>query len=327
MARWTEEEEQYLRKAYARGESPQDIAQTLGRSPSAIRNRAYERQITKPVVWSAEELDMLEVWYRARAGKPLELDKLAAKLGRLKSNICRKAREIGLTDHRRTYGGAGAFGGEIRMPKFRTEAERRAHLSRMRTQWIAENGHPRGALGMKHTPDSLKKMAAASQRAWRARSPEEAQRMIEKANATKIARYGTGNPAMRNTSNPYSRARGGKRTDLNGIYFRSAWEANYARFLNFLKERGEIRDWEYEPEMFVFHGITRGALSYTPDFRVYLNGGGYEYREVKGWMDSKSKTRLKRMKKYYPDETVVIIGESEYKHITTHFAGAIPNWE
>ena len=40
---------------------------------------------------------------------------------------------------------------------------------------------------------------------------------------------------MKNQSNPYSRTKSGKRKDLNNTYFRSSWEANIARFYNYLK--------------------------------------------------------------------------------------------
>ena len=33
---------------------------------------------------------------------------------------------------------------------------------------------------------------------------------------------------------------GGKREDLGGLYVRSAWEANYCRYLSWLIEQGEI---------------------------------------------------------------------------------------
>lgn len=90
------------------------------------------------------------------------------------------------------------------------------------------------------------------------------------------------------------------------MYFRSKWEANYALYLEFLKERHQIKRWTYEPKFFDFpvkHGVTR----YLPDFEVEENDGSIWYPEVKGFMDSKSKTKLKRMAKYYPQIKVIII--------------------
>ena len=50
----------------------------------------------------------------------------------------------------------------------------------------------------------------------------------------------------------------GKREDLNNLFVRSSWEANYARYLNWLVGLGEIKSWEYEPEEFEFKTIKKG---------------------------------------------------------------------
>lgn len=102
--------------------------------------------------------------------------------------------------------------------------------------------------------------------------------------------------------------------DINGttMYFRSKWEANYALFLDFLVDHGEIAKWEFEPDTFVFEKIKFGTRSYTPDFKVFKDDNKFEYHEVKGYMDSKSKTKLKRMKKYYPEIVVKLVDTSEY---------------
>src|SRR5687768_3513242 len=89
---------------------------------------------------------------------------------------------------------------------------------------------------------------------------------------------------------------------IGGIrkYFRSRWEANYARYLEWLKTNGEIVSWTHEPKTFWFEKIKRGTRSYLPDFCVIEKNGKEVYYEVKGYMDSKSKTKIKRMAKYYP---------------------------
>ena len=130
-------------------------------------------------------------------------------------------------------------------------------------------------------------------------------------------------------SNPYSRCKGGRRPDLDDRYFRSAWEANIARYLNFLMEQGEVISWEYEPATFEFHEIKRGTRSYTPDFRLWKPNGDYEWWEVKGWHDAKSKTRLKRFAKYYPEENakLSLIGPGEYRAIAKHSNLISSYWE
>jgi hypothetical protein len=90
-------------------------------------------------------------------------------------------------------------------------------------------------------------------------------------------------------------------------YWRSGWERKYAKFLQWSKERGDIKDWDFECETFWFLNIKRGTRSYLPDFRVITKNGEVEFHEVKGYMDAKSKTKLKRMAKYYPEVKLKVI--------------------
>lgn len=137
--------------------------------------------------------------------------------------------------------------------------------------------------------------------------------------------------------NPYSRMKSGKRADLGGQFFRSATEANYARFLNMFNVK-----WEYEPKEFEFYAIARGTRFYIPDF--YLPDKD-AWIEVKGWMDSKSVIKLKRFKKYYNEEfkklTIVtssketrrksieigIVSIEPFEEIRKKFSLIIHNWE
>lgn len=115
---------------------------------------------------------------------------------------------------------------------------------------------------------------------------------------------------------------GGKRN-----YYRSLWEANYARYLQFLKEQGEIADWEHEPDTFWFENIKRGVRSYLPDFKVTNTGGSVEYHEVKGWMDPKSKTKIRRMAKYYPEVKLIVIDKKAYGAIKRRARALLEGWE
>lgn len=105
--------------------------------------------------------------------------------------------------------------------------------------------------------------------------------------------------------------------DINGknIYFRSMWEANYALYLDFLVSQGELQGWDYEPETFIFEKIDFGTRSYTPDFRIIENNNDVTFHEVKGFMDGKSKTKLRRMIKYYPDVKLILIDRPVYMDI------------
>jgi hypothetical protein len=120
---------------------------------------------------------------------------------------------------------------------------------------------------------------------------------------------------------------GGKRYDLGDMYFRSSWEANYARYLNFLINKGGIIKWEFEPDTFEFHNIKRGNRFYTPDFKITNLDLVIEYHEIKGYMDASSKTKLRRMAKYYPEVKIVLIDAEQYKSIRQTVSGMIEHWE
>jgi hypothetical protein len=126
----------------------------------------------------------------------------------------------------------------------------------------------------------------------------------------------------KNTAQQGWREIGGKRN-----YYRSKWEANYARFLQLLQDQRKIKCWVHEPKTFWFEGIKRGVCSYKPDFGVTKNDDTMEYYEVKGYMDPKSATKIKRMKKYYPAEKVVLVGPKWFKENNNILKGVIKDWE
>lgn len=136
--------------------------------------------------------------------------------------------------------------------------------------------------------------------------------------------------AMNPENYPQTRSRrglGGKRSDLGDKYFRSSWEANWARYLNLLVSWKQIREWKYEPVTYEFVGIKRGTKFYTPDFLVTENNGGEYFYEIKGYMDQRSETKLKRMKKYHPKVEIRLIQQKEYKSIEKQVSTLIPTWE
>lgn len=97
------------------------------------------------------------------------------------------------------------------------------------------------------------------------------------------------------------------------IYFRSSWEYYYAIFLEKLRQEGKITDWLHEPKCFWFEDIKRGVRSYLPDFCVFHLNGTEEWSEVKGYYDSKSQTKMKRMAKYYPNVKIRLVGADWFK--------------
>jgi predicted nuclease of restriction endonuclease-like RecB superfamily len=102
----------------------------------------------------------------------------------------------------------------------------------------------------------------------------------------------------------YQYTKTGARADLGGLIVRSNWEANVARVFTIHGIK-----FEFEPTKFYFP-IKRGTKVYIPDF--YLPATD-EYIEVKGFFDDKSRIKIKRFKKYFPDEferLIMIISKS-----------------
>lgn len=246
-------------------------------------------------------------FYTNTAEDVFDLSTLAAELGKSRQNIARQARRMELTNPRRP--------GSIE-----------ARAKRRKPKW-QNKPHPCGMAGKSHTPETLAKMSESSKRYWATckafgighMSPEHRAKTSKRMSLMQAAR-----PASSN----YSRTKGGHRADLGGIYFRSSWEANYARYLNLLIKFGVVESWAFEPETFWFDGIARGAVSYKPDFKVKYKGDETpEYVEIKGWVVPKDRTKWRRMKIYHPHIKLVVVGAKQYYAIQKKWASAIPTWE
>jgi hypothetical protein len=111
------------------------------------------------------------------------------------------------------------------------------------------------------------------------------------------------------------------------IYCRSMWEANFARYLQFLKENKHILDWLHEPYTFWFEKIKRGVRSYRPDFKILEAQDVHSWVEVKGYYDSKSLTKIKRLQKYYPNEKLRIVDKKWFISNSKKLKGLIKGWE
>lgn len=120
---------------------------------------------------------------------------------------------------------------------------------------------------------------------------------------------------------------GWREINNNRFYFRSSWEANYARYLQLLKDSNQIVSWEYESKTFWFESIKRGVRSYKPDFKINELNGNYFWVEVKGFFDSKSLTKIKRFRKYYPEEKLILIDKNWFKANAPKLKMVIKDWE
>ena len=107
--------------------------------------------------------------------------------------------------------------------------------------------------------------------------------------------------------------KGSYRKDLKQ-YFRSNWEANYARILNYLKIK-----WEYEPQVFVVV-VNKRELTYRPDF--YLPEKD-KWIEVKGYWIGKAKQKFIAFSKKY---NINLIDSKEYKMLALEYQDKV-KWE
>ena len=235
-----------------------------------------------------------------------DLDVLTEQLARpYKSNVSRRAKELGLTD----------------MTRPATESTKQKNAEVMRGR-IKKDGHPKGYLGRKHSDETKRVIGEKSQAAADRATEEDVAARVMKQVRTKTAR-GNLHPQNRNKCSWKQQWAefGGKRN-----YYRSQWELNYARYLEMLKCLGEIKEWEHEPDTFWFEGVKRGTVSYLPDFKVTENNGAIAYHEVKGWMDARSKTKIRRMAKYHPDVKLIVVDAKAYRALSKQVSGLVDGW-
>lgn len=302
---WSEAEIAFVKKNY-KIMSHKEMGDALNRTEKAVRNQCWKNGFVTDTSWSEEDVLLLKEFYEKAAGTaPLNLSKIAEVLGRNKTNVCRKARQLGLgtNQNRKSIP-------KPRKPKPQKKTERKKIV---RTKGI----------GWHHTQETKDKISAGAKAAWA--NPDHV------LNSDEIRQKRSDDMAARQRAGElrtgYSRGKQGKRPDVGNLYFRSSWEANYARYLNFLIAHKKVYKWQYEPDTFWFEEIKRGVRSYLPDFKIWDTETAEPYYvEVKGWMDAKSKTKLNRMRIYYPDIKVIVFGATEYKELSKSKA-LIPGWE
>jgi hypothetical protein len=93
--------------------------------------------------------------------------------------------------------------------------------------------------------------------------------------------------------------------------FKSAWERNYASYLD-----ASLEEWDYQPTTFPL----KECKCYTPDFLV-LRPSGFVYIEVHGWRDAPTERRIMEFLALYPDERLEVLGPAEMVSL-----GLIPEW-
>jgi hypothetical protein len=289
MKKWTEKELDFLKTNYPeRGRLW--CAEQLSRGEGSIRQKASELKLT-----INQSSPFFKEW-QSRAAK--------TKIGKKRPDqalVLKNLHDQG---------------------KLEKTEQQKLKISKSIKLWHQENQHPRGMLGKKHSEQVKKIISEKSTNIAKEMSPEKRIGITLKAMKTKEKNGTMSLPRQKTTWKSGWREIGG-----NKKFYRSRWEANYARYLQWLKETSRIKDWKHECKTFWFDGVKRGTVSYLPDFWVQEIDESESYHEVKGWMDDKSKTKIKRMAKYHPDVKLIVITGKEYKVLESSLSSIIPEWE
>jgi len=300
-----------IRRAYGDTGSVWRAAALLGISGQHCSRLMKRFGIETNKRWLTDkDIAAIRSFYETHDGENFDLAAFAKSMGRTKALIAREAQRLGLT----------------RRNRIQREEVRKASGRKLSAIW-REKGHPRGALGMKHTDETKAVLSTKSKVMWATAKTFGIGAMSEES---RDRRSIAASLRMANTpaEKMHTRAAGGRRKDLGDIWFRSSWEANYARYLNLLIRLGVVEWWKYESKTFWFEAIKRGVRSYKIDFEVkYKNEKEPAIVEIKGWMDAKSKTKLKRMAKYHPNVKIELIGAKEYRALKNKWASQIEHWE
>jgi len=303
--RWTPTEDDYLRENYLTKQHT-EMGDELGRSSNAVRHRCWRLGLQKKIAKHPDELVQKVInAYKMWDGKPFDLTAFAKQVGVSRPVVCRIAGRYGLTDLKR-----------------KNTPEQNVALGHRMLEWHATHEHPRGATGMRHTLEARARMGEISRARWKSMTPEQQAAQTMRGMKTRRERGTLVNPRPHVRWKQSWHTIGGKRH-----FFRSTWEVNYAHYMEWLKGQGEIREWEYEPTTFWFEKIKRGVRSYTPDFRITEPDGRVIYHEIKGWMDARSKTKIKRMAKYHPDVHLIVVDSKAYKALARKALRLVPGWK
>lgn len=294
-------------ESYNRTGSVWKTAKEVGLCGQVVYKRLRKAGVVKPMnKLSDHDKALIEEFYRTTDflcgdGK---LKAFAESIGRTEQFVCRYAKTKKLTRRRQ-------------MCEATVERVAKKH-----SEWIKVHGHPRGMLGKKHTKELKMRMRKISRSRWLSLTQTQRSIIILKSQKARAARGTLYRPRPEATWKAGWREIGGVKK-----YYRSKWEANYARVLEFQRKQGLITSWLHEPETFWFEKIRRGTRSYLPDFKVTYPDGHIEYHEVKGWYDDRSKTKVKRMAKYYPEVKLRMIFAKDYKALKRQLSGLIRDWE
>lgn len=164
--------------------------------------------------------------------------------------------------------------------------------------------------------------------------------------------YGGSPTAQKTPQEGQKQARTGKHNAESGTCpilghrFRSLMERRFGLYLLYLGYRRWTdkasdppaggRWYAYERKDWEFPGIKGANYKYTADYECWpalpdLDRPGapllpYAVYEIKGWMDAASNTKIKRMRKFYPDITLVTVEQREFDMYTHGAENVVPGW-
>jgi len=297
-------------ESYQKHKSVWKAAKELGMAGQTVHQRLQKLGANKPNnVFSDEEKKKIKNLYESNFiygdGK---LNNLCIELNRSKATICAYAKLLGFTSNNRKH------------------SEKYKKIKRENVKnWYKNNPHPRGMVGKTHSPEYKKQLSIRMTEWRRTASDDEKMERTRKIFKTKIERYGSISPKLEKVGTTWRQ--GWREIGDKRIYCRSRWEANYGRFLEFLKKHNQIKEWEHEPKTFWFTGIKRGTLTYLPDYKVINLNGSHYWVEVKGWYDDRSKTKIKRFHQQFPDEKLILVDATWFKDNNKKLKPLIPEWE
>lgn len=276
---------------YQAGYTIEKIVDLMKLSRAQVHILVHQDGLYRDKPWSETEILILENIYK-QSQYDVDINRVARQLQRSRASVAKMANKLGITNSNAPN---------------RPETVERSRAT-LQLKFAFGYQHPRGMLGKNHSEETKQRLRGPRPSLRRPKSARE-KRNIALAAVRRLTK---------NPSSIYSRTKCGKREDLGDRFFRSAWEANIARWLT-----AEGKQWEYESKTFEFP-VRKGTRFYTPDF--YLPSED-RYIEVKGWWDDKSKTRMRRMAKYYRDVRIEIIDKDRYRDIAFTWKYLIPTWE
>jgi len=276
---WTKKEEEELKRLHSEGRLISEIAIMLDKTEQAVKGKRFRMGLSYRKKWSRKDIEILKEKHK----NGIAIKDIAELLNTTEQAVGSQVTKLGI----------GATPGSEAFSK--KASKRNRNLWKDPDHIFNQTKYKEKLSANWKNPDS----PFNSEKYRQALSDN-----MKKNKAWLLSGFKKG-------GNHY---KSGYRPDL-GFYVRSGWEANIARYLKLLVKKEGIKGFKYEADTFEFHEIKRGTRSYTPDFKIFNNDGSIEYWEVKGYMDQKSKTRLKRMAKYYPDINIKIIDREQYNEI------------